>query len=81
LGVFDFSSTGPVLPPPLPEHEQPLAAVLWRVEDLARLKMDVWQLAVEVLYLLGRERFEDIHQREEPYPLFRSKHDLPYPFT
>src|SRR3712207_1476552 len=46
------------------------------VEDLARLKMDVWQLAVQLLYLLPGERLEDVHQREEPYPLFRSQHNL-----
>ena len=51
------------------EKEEPLRAVLRSEEDLTPLKTSVRKLAVEALYLLFRERFEDIHKGEEPDPL------------
>jgi murein DD-endopeptidase MepM/ murein hydrolase activator NlpD len=36
------------------------------IRDLVRLKVDVGELAVELLYLFLRERLEDVHQGEEP---------------
>src|SRR5215216_998493 len=46
--------------PPLPEHEEPLTVILGGVEDLRGLEMNIGKLAVELLYLLRRERLEDV---------------------
>jgi hypothetical protein len=48
------------------------------VEDLARLEVNIGELAVEPRYLLFRERFEDVHQGKQPYSLFQQE---AYPFV
>src|SRR5215213_2325299 len=51
--------------PPLLEHEEHLATLLRGVEDLGPLKMSVRDEDAEFLYLLARERLQDVHHREE----------------
>jgi hypothetical protein len=48
------------------EHEERLAQVHRRVEDLTPFYGSVEVIPLDRLYLFPRERLEDVHQCEEP---------------